>query len=335
MARDTHVAIPLRAGGLPIDENVAAEAAAWFTALMAGELSGEQRCRWQAWRAASPDHERAWRHLEAVSRRLRDMDPAARHALNDPALQLPERRRALRGLIVIAAAGAMAYGGSRTPFGQRVLADYRTGTGEQRHVTLADGTTLLLNTGTAVDIRFDAASREIVLLAGEIMVTTGHLKVAGQPEPGLLRVRTAEGSVVALGTQFVVRQRDGTTAVAVQTHRVRLEPRDTMQARVLEAGQQATFTPTSTSEPQPIDVASVAWTHAQIVADDMRLADFLTELSRYRSGVLRCDPSVADLRFSAVLPLRDTDRALAMLPNTLPVRVRARTRYWVVVEAAR
>ncbi|WP_370444251.1 hypothetical protein [Candidatus Burkholderia verschuerenii] len=53
----------------------------------------------------------------------------------------------------------------------------------------------------------------------------------------------------------------------------------------------------------------------------MRLADFLSEIGRYRRGVVRCDASIADLRLSGTYPLDDTDRVLAALAHALPVRI--------------
>ena len=66
-----------------------------------------------------------------------------------------------------------------------------------------------------------------------------------------------------------------------------------------------------------------------LVASNLRLADFLTELDRYRNGSLSCDPAVADLRLSGTYPLADSDRVLTALPGILPVEVRFLTRYWV------
>src|SRR5256885_16408705 len=73
--------------------------------------------------------------------------------------------------------------------------------------------------------------------------------------------------------------------------------------------------------------------------DTQRLDDFLAELNRYRPGWLHADPAVAGLRFSGVFPLDEggidgTDAVLAMLPGALPVQLRWRTRWWVVVEPA-
>ena len=60
----------------------------------------------------------------------------------------------------------------------------------------------------------------------------------------------------------------------------------------------------------------------------------LAELSRYRRGRISCAPEVADLRVSGTYHIGDTDRALAFLAQTLPVRVRYWTRYWVTVGPA-
>jgi transmembrane sensor len=49
--------------------------------------------------------------------------------------------------------------------------------------------------------------------------------------------------------------------------------------------------------------------------------------------VIRCDPAVAGLRVSGVFRLDDTDAVLAIVAETLGVRVVSRTRYWVTVTA--
>ncbi|MBR8657942.1 iron dicitrate transport regulator FecR, partial [Achromobacter sp. Marseille-Q0513] len=79
---------------------------------------------------------------------------------------------------------------------------------------------------------------------------------------------------------------------------------------------------------------AASWSRGVLVADAWRLDDFLAELGRYRPGLLRCDPAVADLRVSGVFPLRDTDRALHNLERGLPVTVVYRTRYWVTLRPA-
>ena len=59
----------------------------------------------------------------------------------------------------------------------------------------------------------------------------------------------------------------------------------------------------------------------------------LAEIARYRPGIVRCAPEVANLEVSGVFSLEDTDRALLNLTLGLPVDLVYRTRYWVTVQA--
>ena len=66
----------------------------------------------------------------------------------------------------------------------------------------------------------------------------------------------------------------------------------------------------------------------------MRLDAFAAELARYRAGIVRCDPDVADLRISGAFQLNNTDSVLQALPALLPVQVTYRTSYWVTLGPA-
>ena len=57
----------------------------------------------------------------------------------------------------------------------------------------------------------------------------------------------------------------------------------------------------------------------------------LADLSRYRPGVLRCDPRIAQLKISGAFPIDDTDLALAALESGFALRVTRYSRYWVNV----
>jgi transmembrane sensor len=324
------------AGGQPISETVAGQAAEWLTLLMSGEATDEDRRRLRQWREAHPDHERAWRHIEAVTGRLKAMEPKAAYKTLSPyaGLKSPARRRALNLLLwgsVIGVTGAMV---SRTRTWQTLAADHRTGAGEQRTVVLADGTRILLNTASAIDVRFDERRRLLRLVEGEAMIVTGRAPDGNAPDPRPFIVHTGEGRIRALGTRFAVRQADERTVVAVLDSAVEILPDDAAGSPlVLQTGERTTFTRRAADPASRMTEQDFAWARGQIVADSVRLADFLADLARYRPGFVRCEPAVADLRFSGVFPLDDTDRILDTLPTVLPVRVRRRTRYWVTLEA--
>ncbi len=87
--------------------------------------------------------------------------------LNRP--ELNSRRAALKTLIALVVAGPAAWAAWRVdPLDW--TADYRSAPGERREVALADGSTLLLNTASAVDVMFGSTVRLLRLRAGEIAV---------------------------------------------------------------------------------------------------------------------------------------------------------------------
>ena len=322
------------AAAAAIREDVRQQAAEWLTVLMSDEASEAEHAAWQRWRGADPEHERAWQHIDAVSRRFNGLHRgAAAQALAGTEQQAVNgKRRQLLAWLGVAAGGGMLAAQTGTWDGVRALrADYRTATGERREVVLDDGSVLSLNTGSAVNVRFDDKRRLIELLAGEILVSSGH--GAGSAAP--LVVATREGLVRALGTRFVVRQQDGVSTVEVFESAVEIRPRDSAGAPLLlAAGRGVAFSRHAPDAPHAIDAYADAWSRGQLIVDDVTLGDFLADLARYRPGVIDCAPAVAQLRLSGVFPLADTQRILNMLPNSLPVQVRSRTRYWVTVEPA-
>ena len=330
-------------GVLPIPDAVADAAAEWLTVLMDDDVGVEDHERFEHWRSAHPDHDRAWRHIEAVRGRIKGMQPTAayralssfaRPSSESPTGQALTRRNTLRALCWAGAVGTTGLLATRTRTWQQIAADHRTATGERRRIELDDGTVITLNTASALDVRFDIERRLVRLVAGEILVVTRH-DAGGRMDERPFVVETANGRVRALGTRFTMRDLGEQTRVTVLQSAVEIAPLEgASQARVLQAGEQATFSRLRVDTPVPVNAQTDAWTRDQLVADEMLLRDFVSELGRYRPGLLTCAPEVAELRLSGVFPLSDTDRILAALPSVLPVRLSSRTRYWVTVEAA-
>ncbi|WP_321918473.1 FecR domain-containing protein [Burkholderia cepacia] len=327
----------MAAPGAPaVPPQVARRAVEWWVDRQAGRTGEAFDAALARWRAEDPAHDAAWRHIETMQHRLggltAGLDPQAAHA----ALLSPRagrRRAAMKALAVLLFAGGAAWMAEPARRAAIWPADLRTAVGERRTVTLADRTVVVLDTDTALDVRFDAAARRLRLLRGTIMVTSGHDdRVPARP----LVVATAQGELRPLGTRFAVRQRDGATRVEVFAGAVRVQPDDAAAgARVIAAGEGADFTRDAIGVQAPLDAYASAWTGGMLVASRMRLADLVAELDRYRRGSLRCDAAVADLRVSGTYPLDDPARVLDTLKATLPIDVHYLTRYWATVVPAR
>lgn len=311
----------------PVSAAAIERAAHWLVQLHAGELDASGRQALAAWRAEHPDHEKAWQAAESLTGTLRAIPPGiGMNALGRS--RRAQRRDAAKAIALVLAAPAAGWLGWRQ-WGGELGADFRTATGERRDIRLADGSRLFLNTASAADVRFDAGLRRIVLQAGEILVQTAPDD--SRPARPFL-VQTAQGTIRALGTRFIVRQESGgQSRVTVLEHAVEIRPGQGGTPFRLEAGHSVRFSERTAGPIQPAPAGSDAWRQGSLVADRQRLEDFLAELSRHRPGMLRCAPEVADLRISGVFQLDDTDRILAILEENLPIAVRRHTRYWVNV----
>lgn len=327
---------PPSSTGATLPAPVVDAAVEWLVHLWSGTATAESRADWQRWRAAHPQHEQAWQQIEATDTRLRGRSTAgmvtaatAVSTLAGPAS--PRRRHTLRGIGGLAAGGIAAWLGYEQLPWRGWGADLRTARGEQRSTTLPDGTRIVLNTGSALDVRYTAGLRRLHLREGEVLVTTAHDGAAQPPRPFV--VDTPAGHIRALGTRFTVRHDGGASEVAVYEGAVELSPLDRPDATVrVDAGQSARLTPRAATAPSAGPVEP-AWPEGVLVASDMRLADFAAELQRYRGGMVSVAPEVAHLRLSGVFPLADTDRILQSLAQVLPVEVRIPVRYWVRIGA--
>lgn len=301
----------------PRPDDAMLQAAQWFVLLASGEASADERRRWQAWRAAHPANEQAWQRAEGCAAPFERIPPEQAAVVvktleGAPRQRSRTRRKTLAGLALFLGAGMLGWQGYRA---SDWSADLATRVGEQRETILADGSRLVLDTHSAVDIDFSPSARIVRLRRGRIMVATA-------PQAAPFVVDTAQGHVRALGTRFTVQQDTGSTSVAVQEARVALHALHATGAdTILAAGQSARFDSAGRIARTSAPPGGDAWTKGMLVADDMRLADLLAELARYREAPLACDSAAAQLRISGAFPVRETERALAAVSATLPVRV--------------
>lgn len=337
---------------------IAEEAADWLVRLSANDASAEEQREFVAWLKRSPVHlgvylgvERTWAGLgqvDAVGR----IDVAALLAAPDtnvvrlgiPAppvsVQVGSRSRisqrrvaAFAASILLACAGLIWF---QLQFANR----FTTEVGEQRTLRLSDGSTVVLNTDTAVRVRFTDAVREVRLIHGEAL-----FNVAKNPARPF-RVRSDEVVAQAVGTSFVVRRMPTETVVTVIEGEVAVV--DYAQLNVatpmvlpelavhVTAGTRADVTGN-----EKIRTASVAnpaavtsWRSGRLIFDGEPLIKVIAEFNRYNqvqlvlensqlsdepiSGVFDADQPLALARFlersGAIEPIQPSGGSIALVP---------------------
>ncbi|MDN2712106.1 FecR domain-containing protein [Janthinobacterium sp. SUN118] len=318
------------------DYAILQEAAEWFAVLRGEDASHADQQEWERWHAMSAVHRAAWRRVEAVSAEFRQLPgEAARQALDDagPRQNDAQRRSLVKGLLALSLTaglgGAMLLRRDTRSWVASLNATEKTAIGSVRQLALADGSQLWLNTATALDVDYGDNLRRIALHEGEIYIVSA--RDSRQPARALV-VDTVHGRLRALGTRFSVQPQGDTTLLAVYEGRVEVAPRDGGAPRIVPAGRQVRFGDGAIGEPFAADPNAAAWIEYRLQPEQMRLDDFLAQLSRYRRGHLGCAPEVAHLRLVGSYPLADTDRILAALEATLPVRIHRLHDWWVTVE---
>ncbi|MFO2462176.1 FecR family protein [Pseudomonas sp. 15FMM2] len=311
----------------PVSARVLDAAIAWQLTLDSGDGNLAACAEFDKWLTSDEEHARAWHQLSMLDQRFSVASGPVRAALLQPRASIRQRVRKLgSGLAsVVLVCGLVAFAGQRYLPINYWLADQRTATGEQRTLRLADGTLINLNTHSAIDVRFDDKRRLIVLQEGEILIETGH----DDSRPFI--VETREGSLRALGTRFIVRREDNGTRLSVLQSAVAAQPEALHREQIYKQGQQVLMRSDGLDPLQAVTAGTDAWTRGMLVVDNARLGDVIAELGRYRSGYLRLDPQLADLRITGSFPLHDTDMALNALLPTLPVQIQQRTPWWVTV----
>jgi transmembrane sensor len=316
-------------------QQIEEQAAEWLLRLHEGKPSEAQRQAFECWKQQGPHYAAAAARMEAVVSRLvtlREKKSPARAALNAAFTHNKQGRRknSIRALLLACSLALPAAALLSTPYPQQWLADVRNGPGQWQTLRLEDGSTLTLNGISAANLHFDAKQRRIELLQGEILVDVAH----DGARPFI--VQTPQGTLRALGTRFVVKRQGDITVLSMLASRVAAQSADARQTLEVDAGSQALVSPHEVRLAGSIDPASIneAWRRHQMVVENRPLPEVLDELSRHRAGHLQFDrAALQHLRVSAVIPLDDSDHALQLLAQTLPITVKTFTPWLIVIAA--
>ncbi len=311
----------------------------------------------RAWLAASPGHAQAyarwdadWSMLDAVpdSARaaLRTLDaapaqsgaPAASRAAGSPPAprRRPGWRLATAALAVCAALLWTVF--ALLPAAPQYRAQYATAPGEQQEIRLPDGSRLILDSSTRVEIAFYPKRREVTMAEGQAMF---------EVQPDAVRpfdVVSDQVRVTVVGTRFNVRHTPSVPGYAglqveVAAGHVRVAPEhpagwwqfwlpDSRRYRAdLIAGQRLAVSAAGVpGRVTPIDAAAVApWLDHRLAFDNATLAQVLAEFGRYgHPAPALSDPGVAALRLTGTFDSRNPAGFYRVLPQALPVRVDTR-----------
>jgi transmembrane sensor len=319
--------------GTVVNPRVRDSAIDWMVRAQSGLMSAAEHQALQQWRQASAEHEYAWQRVSSLPLLLQPganplADATARRALESAGADPQRRRQVLKCLLALGLFGGISWQGADSTVVRSALATYRTSIGERRRWALADGSSLWLNTASAVNL-------ELTPQQGTVQLIEGEMALDARAESPAVQLLTPDAVLYGRGANLLVRHDRQGTQVTVLRGLVQVSARHHWLPVPLEAGWQTRVDSQGVGAPSRVDLLMAqAWLRGILPAERMRLDTLLAELSRYRPGFLRCSAEVAALRVTGSFRLDDTDAALALVASTLPVRIERRTRYWVTVVPA-
>ncbi|MBS7543231.1 FecR family protein [Ancylobacter oerskovii] len=304
------------------EDPVGLQAVAWFTR-MNGRPSEEDRRDFGRWLAAASAHREAYEKLRAMwgdLHALADM-PAVRQDAGLAGLRarIEEKRRRARRLASGVALGlAMLVAGSwvwleRPHLLQDLRADYVAPRGEPRSVGLADGSVLLLDADTAIEVDLGAGQRRVEVLRGTVFF---RVKPSSIP----FVVAASNGEARVLGTEFdVARREGGDVTVTLDSGSVEVGLTDRDGAVTLRPGESVDYGGQGLGAPHTVDLEEAgAWRQGRFIFTNARLADVLERIGRYRDGrIVVIGSALAETRVSGNISLRDTEAALAAVRSSV------------------
>lgn len=325
-----------------VREEAKHQACNWLARLDAGATEAELQ-QLQDWLRADPGHQQALLEMAELWDQLSVLDELATIFPLQQYAPAP-RRWHRRGLLSTALAvmltlaftldhgwlqqtpeAGMAEGAGTAPTVQL----YQTLIGEQSSVVLDDGSQIILNTSTSIEVTYTPEERRIVLVSGE-----SHFRVAtDRSRP--FRVQAGRSVIEATGTSFAV-QHDGeeSTEVMVTEGSVNFLRLDALQAAAdptlllpLVAGDHAAYDEQSASLEKttmaPAEMeASLSWRHGMLLFQGDPLEKVLEEISRYTSVKIEAEEAIRGIEVGGYFRAGDVDGLLMAMRDNFHIDAR-------------
>lgn len=322
----------------PFADDALHDAAAAWLALRESGFNAAQAAEFARWRDADPRHAAALQRAEAAQRLLSRLPetPAAAAMLAEVDALCSARPRIVpfstvwktTAILAAAACVAAAFFFS-PPAHDRANATYTTAAGHHRTIELPDGSTLVLNASSTVEVAFAPAERHVRLQHGE-----AHFYVAKDTaRPFLVTVGTV--TVRAVGTAFNVRRETAAVEVLVTEGRVRVSRTDAAtphiesEAIFLVAGERAFIDSVpagafAAHEPPPAvpNAGRSPQSAPRLMFNNTPLSDVIDRFNRYnRLQIEIADPELAHYSVGGNFDADNAESFINLLSSAGDVRI--------------
>ncbi len=299
----------------PPNELSQSEAALWLARIRADDCSEEDRRIFQHWLAADPDHLKAfeavsamWETVAGLPRDLQAKD------LRGAAARAPVAGS--RRHILVGAGAAALIAGTFSVWRSAEAGVYQTEIGEQKHVVLADGSRVFLDTDTRIKVTFSQKDRQVDLDYGRANFTVAQ--DAKRP----FWVNAAERRVLAGNATLDIRRDGNKVSVVVINGTAAVTPAGNDRGEILLGGQRLISRPVEAPTlDRPNLTPLLAWQSGRAIFDNEKLSSAIQEMNRYSTMKLAVEgKTVGDMRISGVYGVGDNVSFATSVSQLLPVK---------------
>ena len=294
------------------------EAAEWIVQIQTSTLTEAQQIEFEAWKSQSEAHQIAWVKAERLLSSF-EYFPENGHEIIQKGNQAAQFQWT-KHLVVACIACLGSILAWNSDYQYLWLSDYSTATGQQKNVTLEDGTQLQLNTNTALDVRYSSVQRTLRLHYGEIQIHTAKETQNYRP----FFVETESAHLQALGTVFNVqylKNKQQQTCLGVIESAVKVTLNQSKKMTVLQAGEQLCFDDTDFKALGQLDPNVLVWKNQMIMAFEMPLEQLFQEIGRYQHQYVDLDPELKSLKVSGSYPVNNLTQLQSALELSYPIRM--------------
>ena len=258
------------------------QAVQWFVRLQNNNITQAERAAFEAW-LSNTVNAAAYRKVSQFWNAPEFLDASQKTA----SLSSPNDSHAkthipvfVRAAVIIVALGVLFEVIGVSAILPGIRADHMTAAGRQETVTLEDGSSVVLNTQSAISLAYTASERKVELLKGEAYFDVEH----DQARPFTINVDDV--AVTVLGTAFAVRKFNNKTVITVASGNVSVSlAKAAHHSLKLEKGQQLVVSSKHIGNISSVDLyKSLAWLEGRIIFDNMLFEEVVAELDRYLPG---------------------------------------------------
>lgn len=298
----------------------------WLLRVQQAPQDADVRGQLARWCALDEANAKAYRKAQRLWQLSGQLAPTTAQQWPTPAAPIPRpvaRTRRTRRWVAAAIAACLVVASAPSLL-LRWQADYRTGFGETRDITLSDGSVVQLDSQSAIAVDIAGNHRDVKLLSGQAFFKV----MPDKSKP--FHVWTQTLQVTVTGTAFNVdTQQD---SVAVQQGSVNVDERRAgRQLASLKPGQRLSYHAGRAELSAFTPSQAAAWRQGQLIADDLPISEVLAQLRRYTPAVIVLrDKQLGAQRVTGVYDLRKPQAALHAVLQPYGAKVTAYSP-WVLV----